>query len=161
MTALHIACAADARYLAHSAAMLHSLVSSQNGVPVKIHFLHGPDLETARLRPLQTMLAGTSGSLVPHEIHPSAIDGLPAWGRIPTTMWYRILLPDLLPEVDRVLYLDVDVLVLASLSDLWRLDLRAFYLAAVTNVPDRHLISHASEIGLSGRIATSIPESCS
>ena len=45
-------------------------------------------------------------------------------------MWYRIFLPELLPDVDRVLYLDVDTLAMDSLEPLWATDLGGNYLAA-------------------------------
>ncbi|HJG49227.1 MAG TPA: hypothetical protein K8V09_01035 [Limosilactobacillus ingluviei] len=42
---------------------------------------------------------------------------------MPRSAYYRILLPNLLPEVDRVLYLDYDTLVLGDLTTLWHSDL--------------------------------------
>ncbi|MCC4478559.1 hypothetical protein LMB76_10120 [Limosilactobacillus reuteri] len=42
---------------------------------------------------------------------------------LPRSAYYRILLPNLLPEVDRVLYLDYDTLVLGDLTTLWHSDL--------------------------------------
>ena len=117
MTALDIACAADARYLAHSAAMLHSLVSSQNGVPVK-STSSMDQIWRRRLRPLQTMLAGTSGSLVPHEIDRFGDRGTTRLGSDPDDDVVSGLSAGSAPRGRRVLYLDVDVLVLASLSDL-------------------------------------------
>lgn len=42
----------------------------------------------------------------------------------PRVSWARIFTPDILPEVKRVLYLDVDVLVCADCSELFTLDMR-------------------------------------
>jgi lipopolysaccharide biosynthesis glycosyltransferase len=149
VAATHVACAADARYLPHTAAMLHSLLEAQDSEPTTVHFLHGPELE-GQLAPLERMLEGTPVALVAHRIDSADIAGLPSWGRIPVTMWHRVLLPRLLSAVDRVLYLDVDVLVLAPLAELWELDLTGYSVAAVTNVPEQHRLGHAAELGLSG-----------
>jgi UDP-glucose/galactose:(glucosyl)LPS alpha-1,2-glucosyl/galactosyltransferase len=54
-------------------------------------------------------------------------------------MWYRVLLPELVPEADRLLYLDVDTIVTDSLTPLWRLDTGGALVGAVTNVLlDKH-----------------------
>ncbi|MGM9488995.1 glycosyltransferase family 8 protein [Ideonella sp. YS5] len=42
----------------------------------------------------------------------------------------RLLLPELLPNLDRVLYLDVDLVVVGDIAPLWRMDLRGHPLAA-------------------------------
>jgi lipopolysaccharide biosynthesis glycosyltransferase len=149
MSEIHIACAADESYLPHCATAVRSLTASNPGVATTVHLLHGPDLSAESIRRLGAMSGGEL-TIVAHAIGPDAVAGLPAWGRIPSTMWYRILLPDLLPDVDRVLYLDADVLVLDALTDLWGLRLDGHYLAAVTNVPERHRLDHAAELGLMG-----------
>jgi lipopolysaccharide biosynthesis glycosyltransferase len=146
---LHIACAADVRYLAHCATAVRSLAASNPGVAAEVHFLHAPDLDPKSVRRLASM-SNDELTIVPHAVEPAAVAGLPAWGRIPATMWYRILLPELLPDAGRILYLDADVLVLDSLADLWALDLADAYVAAVTNVPEQHMLGHAADLGLSG-----------
>lgn len=45
-------------------------------------------------------------------------------GNIHESIWYRILLPELLPlEVNRVLYLDADTLVMGSIKELFSIDM--------------------------------------
>lgn len=148
MIPLHVACSADQRYLAHSAAMLRSVLQKRAGEPTVVHFLHGPQLRANAIHQLGRMVRHSSGTFIAHRIETTAIAGLPSWGRIPAVMWHRILLPDLLPDVSRILYLDVDVLVTDSLDELWECDLEEAYVAAVTNVPEWHRFGHAEEIGL-------------
>lgn len=53
---------------------------------------------------------------------------------LPLTTYLRLLAPYIVPEeTDRVLYLDVDMLVLGDLSDLWEVDLQDYPIAAVTD----------------------------
>jgi len=42
----------------------------------------------------------------------------------------RLLLPELLPDIDRIIYLDVDLVVLGDLAELWAVDLQGRRLAA-------------------------------
>jgi lipopolysaccharide biosynthesis glycosyltransferase len=65
-------------------------------------------------------------------------------------MWYRILLPELLPGHDRVLYLDVDTIAVDNLEPLWETGLDGFYLAAVTNVFQHNHLHRPAELGLDG-----------
>lgn len=143
---LHVACAADPAYLPHCAAMLHSLLDRHPDT--RVHFLHGPETPGETLTPLAEMVAGQGGELCAHRIPPDWIDGLPRLRAIPPLMWYRIYLPDLLPELDRVLYLDCDMLVVGDLTPLWRTGLDGHYLAAVSNVLERDARDWPRELGL-------------
>lgn len=150
MSALQVACAADASYLPHCAVVLSSLRAVDHGAPVHAHVLHPPEVGDAALQRLASMADGESLTITAHPVAARRVAGLPAWGRIPQTMWFRILLPELLPEADRVLYLDADVLVVDSLAPLWATDLADSWVSAVTNVPERHMLGHAAQLGLPG-----------
>ena len=147
---MHVAWAGDRAYVPHAAAALRSLTGHASGERIHAHFLHPSGTDTRCLEGLRSIAAGGPLTVELHAISPAQVTGLPGWGRIPPTMWYRILLPELLPGVERVLYLDCDVLVLTSISPLWALDLTDSYLAAVTNVPEQHMLGHARELGLAG-----------
>ncbi|MBI2382590.1 MAG: glycosyltransferase family 8 protein [Gammaproteobacteria bacterium] len=69
--------------------------------------------------------------------------------RIPGIMWYRIFLPELLPEQSRVLYLDADTLVVDSLLPLWDSDLGDCVIGAVTNVLEPQHRQRPAQLGLS------------
>ncbi|PEG96303.1 glycosyl transferase family 8 [Lactobacillus sp. UMNPBX9] len=55
--------------------------------------------------------------------------------RLPTEAYFRLLLPELLPDVKRILYLDVDMLILDSLGELYRTDLENNILGVVRDFP--------------------------
>lgn len=46
------------------------------------------------------------------------------------TTYYRLLIPDLYPEYDKVLYLDSDIIVLKNIADLYNVDMKDNLLAA-------------------------------
>lgn len=58
-------------------------------------------------------------------------DGLTVNERFPISMYYRFLLPEMLPTENRVLYLDCDIIVRHSLKDMYATDLEGKALAAV------------------------------
>ena len=152
MTDLHVACAAEGEYVAHCGAMLRSLLTN-GGVRAHVHFLHGPELATDDRERLETLVTGLGGELTPHAIRDEQVAGLPTVGFTRKATWYRILLPELLPGVDRVLYLDSDLLVLDSLIELAELDLAGNHLAAVTNVFQLDHLHWPERLGLAGPLA--------
>ncbi len=50
---------------------------------------------------------------------------------ISLSTFYRLKLPSILPEIDKILYLDCDVVVNSSLKDLYDTDIHGFYAAGV------------------------------
>ncbi len=133
LDSLEVACACDRGYLAHCATMLASLLESASR-PVRAHLLVGADIDRNDLGLVADQMRGGGGELVVHEVRDDRIAALKTTATFPTAHWYRVALPDLLAEADRVLYLDCDLLVLDDLTDLWKTDLEGNLLAAVTNV---------------------------
>lgn len=52
---------------------------------------------------------------------------------ITTTAYYRLLIPEIIPEYDKVLYSDVDVIFREDLSKYYQVDLDGYYMAGVDN----------------------------
>jgi len=131
-----VACAADERFLAPVSAMLHSLVVSAVDEPLDIAVLHDEPLSAQGRASVEATVEGArrEGPVMLRFVAVSAdeLDQFPA-PRFPRTIWARALLPEVLPDAERVLYLDADTIVLDSAVDLWRTDLGDAPLAAVAN----------------------------
>jgi lipopolysaccharide biosynthesis glycosyltransferase len=147
---VHVVCAAEGAYVPHSAAMLHSVLTHARGRGVTIHYLHSPRLAGSAAERLEEMMAARGGSLELHEIPDGEVAGFPAGHRFTAAMWYRLFLPELLPDTERVLYLDVDTLATDDLRPLWETDMGASWVAAVTNVFERWSEGRPAELGLPG-----------
>ena len=143
---MSLACAADANYIPHAAAMLHSAFT-RGGPGLEAHLLHPADTDPVLLRSLADWAAGV-GPLHLHPIDESRVADLPEMGRISRVMWYRLFLPELLSGARRVLYVDCDVIVRAPLAPLFDTDLGGRPLGAVHNVFERMHAHHAAGLGL-------------
>jgi lipopolysaccharide biosynthesis glycosyltransferase len=148
MSELHLACAARGSYVEHSAAMLHSALVNSGPLDLRIHFLCDRGLDAGLRAPLTEMVEAHGGSIEFLEISAEAVADLPTDRQFTAAMWYRILLPELLPSVATVLYLDVDTLVLDSLVPLSETDLSDSYLAAVSNVFQANHIHRPKNLGM-------------
>lgn len=148
MSRIHVACAADAVYAPYCAAMLHSLLSSQAG-GVTVHFLHAPALAPEALDGLRATVEAHAGAeFRGHAIVDDRFAALPVAAQFGPAMWYRFLLPELLPDQPRVLYLDVDILVVDRLDELWAMPLDGMSLAAADNVIELALRPRLATLGL-------------
>jgi lipopolysaccharide biosynthesis glycosyltransferase len=138
MAELQVACATEGDYVAHSAAMLHSLLAGTTDASVRIHYLHGPDFDTSEASRIAEMVESNGGSITFISVPDELCGGLPTEGFTGKATWYRVLVPQLFPSLDRLLFLDLDLIVTESLRALWETDLEGGYVAAVTNVLPRH-----------------------
>lgn len=130
---IHIACAADTGFIPHCAAMIHSVLSRHSAGEVTIHFVHDGDVAAVDIDRLVEFVRSCGGQCQTHEITAENRARCPQNRRFGQVAWYRVMLPDLVPGLDRILYLDADTIVLRPLSPLWNTDLQGRLLGAVGN----------------------------
>lgn len=133
MKPIHIVNSADANYVPHVGAMLHSLFERNPEENICFHFLHSKDMPLAELQSLMRLCELYGADFQPLEVNAQLLDGFPLTERYPVEAWYRVLLPTLLLELDKVLWLDADTLVLDSIRPLWDMNLGNSPLAACPN----------------------------
>jgi lipopolysaccharide biosynthesis glycosyltransferase len=151
VTVLHVSCAADARYVPHTAAMLHSVLSEAGFAEVRVHFLRGAGVTAEHARALTEMVSAHGSTISFLDVPDDKVAGLPTMDEIGAPMWYRFFLTELLPDIERVLYLDADTIVLDSVRPLWETDLDGCHVAAVTNVFQEDHIPLPARLGLEPR----------
>jgi lipopolysaccharide biosynthesis glycosyltransferase len=138
-----IACAAEGEaYVAHAATMIHSVAAQHPDV--EVHFLHTPNFVW------REEIVELGVTTVFHEIGFERTASLPVRDYFTSAMWLRIFLPELMPDDDKVLYLDADTLAVSSLQELWDTDLSGYALGAVTNVFQHNHAQRPAELGLPG-----------
>ncbi len=144
---IHLACAANEKYMPWCAAMLHSALVN-GGARLAVHFLHSEDLPVSALAQLRSLVQDGGGSFYPTLVTSKSIEALPGTRHFPKIIWYRSLLPQLRPSLSRILYLDCDTLVLDALGELWNTDLRNSYVAAVRNLIEPKLATRHYGLGI-------------
>lgn len=129
---MQIAFAADARYFDGLALAIGSVLRYTRRQPeLHIHVLDGGIGHSDRQR-LES-LAGRHGSHVHLHFHPVRADAIRGVKLLEGSVltYARLLLPELLPELDTVIYGDADVWYGADLTSLWETDLADRAAAAV------------------------------
>lgn len=128
---LRIVCGVDGPYARHCAVMLRSLRQCHPHHRLEVTLLH------AGLDPQQALMLYGDAAPQLDALSLLQVDGellkpFPVDGHITPAAYLRLVLAEVLPPgMQRVLYLDCDILVRRSLDELWSLDLGDHVLAAV------------------------------
>lgn len=143
-----VAFAIDEAYVPFCAAAIRSLLDHHGPDEVDLHVVHDGSLHRPTGARLRRWLADAGVSATFHTVGPSRLAGLPSRDRFGAIVWSRLLLPELLADRDRVLYLDADVLVTGRLDELWDTDLEGVAVGAVRNVVERSQRDRLRRLGI-------------
>jgi lipopolysaccharide biosynthesis glycosyltransferase len=146
---LQIACSTNDRFAPDCAVMLASLVATNAAELVHVHLLHDESLSAASLDALRRVVVGSGARFDARAVAVDPHRRWPGSERFPVNAWYRVRLPELLPGVERVLYIDADALITARIDELWSADLDGALVGAITNPLYEKMIPRIqSELGL-------------
>jgi lipopolysaccharide biosynthesis glycosyltransferase len=124
-----IVSAADQRFAAHFAAMLHSAWTHH---PTAEFYLLDCGIEPRTLADLKAFAISRGIQLTFINIAVTLFRHLPTNKALSVATYARLLIPDLFPgSIERVLYLDADCIVVSDLTSLWRSDIGNAAIAAV------------------------------
>lgn len=130
---VNVAFSSDANYLPHTAAMIRTLIDHADPERrYNLFYLH-ENIEPRRMELLSTLLFGA-----PHvTLHPINVgnpfgDHYRARHHAPTNATFnRFLLFDLLPDLNRLIYIDVDMVLKGDIAEIFDIDMGDHQLAAV------------------------------
>ncbi len=121
LESVQIVTTADARYVAPLLILAKSIeVNLKTCMPAVLHVIDGG--LGARNRRLVERTVGGDRVTIKWVLPPPRewFEGVPVFGHVNVSTYYRIAVPRLLSELDKVIYLDADMLVLGDLGELWR-----------------------------------------
>ena len=117
---IYVACCSDEAYALHAIMALRSASLNTNGEGLHGFVFDCGITQSTRAR-CEWVLRQSAVSYTWKTVNTSSIADLPTSTWVSPAGNVRLLLPKLLPNcVDRVLYLDSDVLVLSDIADLWK-----------------------------------------
>lgn len=130
---MSIALCVDNGYQRYMDTLIYSISKHTTG-EVDIYVFYS-ELETSTLGRLDTLGKLLRLNVIPKKI-PEKVENLLEKismenNHLPISAFYRIFLPQLLPNIERILYLDVDVLITNNLEELWNEDLQGAFFGCV------------------------------
>jgi lipopolysaccharide biosynthesis glycosyltransferase len=130
MNMIHVVCAIDNAYIAHCGVMLVSLFENNRSANFYIHII-STGLEEKEFAKLKKLISNYRHAYKSYFFDAGLLEGAPVSGHVSLSTYYRVLIPELLPEtVDKVLYLDSDIIIRHNISALWETDINNLHLAA-------------------------------
>jgi len=139
-----VAFAFDDRILLGAAVSIRSLLdTAADATRYNIHILH-PGLAPDIMADFESMSQGTRHRMRFHRIDNARFTGAPisrgSWREV---VYFRLLLPEVLEEYDRVIYSDVDVCFCRDLADVFRTDISdCQWAGVVAEVNDADTVTH-------------------
>jgi lipopolysaccharide biosynthesis glycosyltransferase len=141
----------DGKYAEHAGVVLASIFHHTSS-PIHIHILHDVSLSETNKRRLSALTTKHNHTLsfysitMPDDLTQvlANVNSINVWTQ---ACMYRLLLPALIP-VDKIIYLDCDVLVNMDITELWQVELNDKYLAAIWDQGIREVAHIVSAKGL-------------
>jgi len=120
--------AANGNYTQHVAVTIQSAIENNKDRDMEFHLIYSG---LNRVEELVKNANKNNYKLYLHEVEETDFEGYPISNHISYSTYYRFLIPKYVDEtVEKVLYLDSDLLVVGSLRELLDLDLEENYIAA-------------------------------
>jgi lipopolysaccharide biosynthesis glycosyltransferase len=133
----NIVFATDQNYIQHLAVALVSLLENNEELYFNIYIING-GIDKDKLNKLEQITYGYNCKLINIEINDSIFEKLVKNHHFTKANYYRLLIAEFIKE-EKVLYLDADIVVNASIEYLYNENIDNFYIGAVDNPGfDRH-----------------------
>ncbi|MCD8363612.1 MAG: glycosyltransferase family 8 protein [Lachnospiraceae bacterium] len=145
---IHILVSFDKKYIPPFKVMLHSLLVNNPQERFHVWLLQN-SIPSADLRSLEEYCNVQSAAFTAVQIDGTLFQNAPVSRQYPQEMYYRLLAAQLLPDtLDRVLYLDPDILVINPLRPLWKTELSGAAFAAASHSWEPDTVNDINRIRL-------------
>lgn len=145
---MNILVSLDKNYLPQLRVLLTSLCLNHPDVMFKIYLMHR-EIPEVELEQLRNGLSKHGVELYPIQVDGGLFEKAPVTKQYPQEMYYRLLAAWLLPDdLERILYLDPDILIINSLKPLWEMDMQDNLFAAAAHTGKTELANNVNKLRL-------------
>lgn len=145
---IHVMVTINKNYIFPLRVMLRSLATSNPQESFQIWLLHS-GIPAKDLYTLEEYCSSLHMTLTQVEIDRAIFESTPVSQQYPQEMYYRLLAPKLLPDtLERILYLDPDILVINPVRPLWELPLGDCTFAAASHSGVFDIINDVNRVRL-------------
>ncbi|MBQ8635883.1 glycosyltransferase family 8 protein [bacterium] len=135
----------DKRIVLAGAVAIRSLIANAKPETEYDIYVYHPDIDDKTIKEYQKLTEGTKHKITFEYISKEKFANAPinkggSWTEI---VYYRLLIPELLPQYDKVIYFDTDAVILGDLEEVYNEDLGDYDCSAVAmEINNENMISH-------------------
>lgn len=145
---IHVTCSLDSKYTRFAGVLMTSLFENNKEEYIVMHIM-GFELSADDKRALKLICDGYSNDVVFYDIEEERFRGFPTTKQWNIATYFRLLLPNLIDsKVERVLYLDCDIICRGSIRELYDVNLQGNIIGAIEDhvMSPRMSLSYTNDI---------------
>ena len=120
----------DGNYSVWAGTTMQSIVENTKA-PIVFHILHDDTLNEINKNKLSFIADNSGNGIEFHHFNPDIFGSLAdSMNRFTIGTMFRIMLPDIMPDLKKIIYLDSDLFVNTDIEELWNLNIDNYCLAA-------------------------------
>lgn len=122
----------DNNYIPHCSTVMASIIDNNKEANITFHLI-SDFISNENITILSDWISGVKNkNIVFHKVNTNDFKQFPIGDAyINVSTYYRLILPQILKDIDKILYLDCDIIVNSSLESLWNIDISKYALAGV------------------------------
>jgi lipopolysaccharide biosynthesis glycosyltransferase len=125
----------DNNYVNPSIVAIKSILLTNKDVDITFHIISDESLTELSKEILQKKTQESKSKIIIYTFASSIFNSYPVLKHISISMYFRFMIPLLLPKsIEKVLYLDSDLIVLDSLKDLWETNIKSYSAATPLSI---------------------------
>ena len=133
MTKVPVAFICDSHYVIPTAVAITSLICNKNPNTYYNIYIIGADLSEMEIEKFHEF-KGDEADVHIIKTSLEKYEGMQKYGLLTSAAYLKFDLPDLIPNQDKVLYLDSDIIIQKDLSDLFEINIKDYYAGAVKDI---------------------------
>ena len=138
----------DENYIEHMKVLMTSIYISNPDEIFNVYLIHS-GISNDKLGDLESDLSKFSYKFFPIKAEDEIFSSARVTDRYPKEMYYRLLAGEFLPDnLDKIIYIDPDILIINSLKEIWEMDISDFLFAAASHTGKTDMANNVNKIRL-------------
>lgn len=136
METINILCATDKNFVPYCGIMLTSLFENNKDEDIVVYLLVDETVKEQDKNQYRLLAEQYKQSIRIIQVDASTFEKYPVYNKQWTnSIYYRLLAAELLPDfVDKIIYLDADIIVTRSIREMWEIDIKKYALGVVQDI---------------------------